>query len=353
MNIDSLKPDKTIQKILISSPCCFIGEFETSDILLTHVFPNTRDIKYKKMKNKTGTVCIFSFRVDFDEKNLELLNYTAVGSMICAYLSVLYGKRFDNCGLVEGSGIFYIPDLSSYNQLFNNSLPFNSNIPRKNLEIPLNLGEFSRLIPLLNGSLSNKIKFIRTLQSASKFYLQALQIYENDVEVAYLHLITAIEILSNFYEYNKDELFDNDLKKTLEIIQKDSGEKIVKFIKNRLFQVKKQFTKTICDLINDNFFIGTDSKRSDFILTTDNFNKRIAAAYDLRSQYVHSGISFGKQVSWLLEAEIVAGTPNVENKEYQKILSQAPTFIGLERITRYCLLRFIHLNGVKLSPLLD
>lgn len=353
--MSSLKPDETIQKLLISSPCRFVGEFTTEHILLTHAFPNLHGNSSRRYIDEVRTAYIFSFRTPLVRKEVGVVlpDYNPVGSMICSYLSVLYGKRFDSHGLIEGIGIFHTPDLSNYNQLCNHSLPFNSHVPRKNIEIPLNLDEIAKLMPLINGSLSSDMKFIRTIQSASKFYLQALQNFENDAEIAYLHLITTIEIISAFYEYDKSELLDAELRKNLEIIQSASGEKVANFVKNRLYQVKRQFVKTVSNLINDNFFIGSDYNESWQALPKDDFDKRISAAYDLRSKYVHTGVSFGKWVSSRFNTEIMLGKPIVKDRDYEKILCLSPTFVGLERVVRYCLLRFIHLNGVRISPLLD
>ncbi|QKV57486.1 MAG: hypothetical protein HT580_09795 [Dechloromonas sp.] len=50
------------------------------------------------------------------------------------------------------------------------------------------------------------------LQTAGRFYLRALQNFEERPDVAYLNLITAGEVLSNYFNYDKDELLDEQAK---------------------------------------------------------------------------------------------------------------------------------------------
>jgi hypothetical protein len=38
--------------------------------------------------------------------------------------------------------------------------------------------------------------------------------------------------------------------------------------------------------------------------------------------------------------EVQPGTPHVEDAKLAKLLQLAPTYIGLERVIRYCLIRF-------------
>ena len=77
--------------------------------------------------------------------------------------------------------------------------------------------------------------------------------------------------------------------------------------------------------------------------------KSMASAYDLRSRYVHTGVPFGSWISLAMSGdnnEIQVGAPIVkEDKELGKLIGHAPTFVGLERVTRYVLLRFAEKHG--------
>jgi hypothetical protein len=241
-----------------------------------------------------------------------------------------------------------------YSSFCNPRLPFNNHQPRTDLGIKLGLGEAARIEKLLENNIETKAaKFFR---SAGKFYLQALQTFENNPETAYLNLITCGEILSNYYEYNKEDLLDEETINFLSVIESgiDNGHKISNQIKSRLLQIKKKFLKTILSLLTDLFFENTESLQPFTSLKKEDIKDRIAAAYDLRSRYVHTGIDFGGWVSASsTNAEIQTGTPVVDDKEFKTILAKAPTFIGLERIMRFCLLSFLQKQGIPIDSRLN
>jgi len=350
-----LRPDDYIQKALISTTSRFVGEYESDALLLAHAWPDfySRSVSARLNEGPTSrSAFIFAFETaPFEKKKIgaQLPDYSHMGNLICSYLSVLYGKRFDSHGLLEGSGFFHVPELSQFNHLCNHMLPQNSHAPRVDFNIPLNLVEFSRIESLL---LSNAFDahFKRTFQGACKFYIQALQNAETEPEVAYLHLITAGEILSNFHNYDKDSLLDDQTREILALIQANipNGLRISNFIANRLLQVKKRFVKTITNLIDDGFFTRSEAKEPFGRFKADSFKNSIGAAYDLRSRYVHTGVPFGNWISLSLggiNSEVPFGKPVVEDDEFEKILAIAPTYVGLERVIRYCLLTFAKQNG--------
>jgi len=231
-------------------------------------------------------------------------------------------------------------------------LPQNSHYPRRDITIPLNLVEIAKIEPLLRPGPDER--FMTFLQTAGRFYLQALQNFEERPDVAYLNLITAGEVLSNYYSYDKDELLDEQAKKILHKIAtaSDNGPELAKQIKGRLFQVKRRFLRTLENLLTDPFFAESEAKQDFLRLKKEDIQDRLSAAYDLRSQHVHSGLPFGKWISRMLvgdACEVQVGTPVVGDKSFEKVLARAPTYFGLERVIRYCLLRFIHTHGVLID----
>ena len=353
----TLRPSKTIHKALISTTSRFTGEFEMDGVLLTHAWPNFDDRSASVRRSEgpaSRSAFVFAFQTeDISVKSGPIPNYSPMGDLICAYLAVLFGKRFDHHGLVEERGFFHIPDLVEFSHLCQHNLPHNSHCLRTDFTVPLNLTEVQRIKPLLGGE-SVDHKFLRTFQTCSKFYLQALQSAERDPEVAYLHLITSIEILSNFYEYDKGELLDEDSKVALQTIEREcpDGAKLARFISGKLFQVKKRFLKTLSVLIDETFFTRSEASEPLFGFKRDTFIKCMASAYDLRSRYVHTGIPFGGWVSLVVGGghnEIQVGTPVVkEDKKLGKLIGHAPTLIGLERVTRYALLKCAEAHGAYL-----
>lgn len=353
MTESPLRPDASVQKILISTPSRLVGELDGGDYLLTHAWPDlsARDTRARMDEGPSSrSAYLFVFRTEVPDKKPGgiLPDYSSVGPVICSYLAVIFGKRFDSHGLTEGIGFYHIPEQRHYFNISDHRLPFNSHAPRGDLNIELNLAEAHVLHPLFSMDHSDNIRFIRAFQSASKFYLQALQNFESDAEVAYLHLITAIEVLSSFYEFDEGELINSDLIDYLRRIasELDEGEKIANAVRSRIYSVRRRFLKTTMRLLNKNFYEGSEAEREFERLKMDDIDTRILAAYDLRSRYVHTGAPFGPWIQRGRIEEVQLGKPVVNDNDYGKILHRAPTFIGLERIVRYCLLRFLHTNGV-------
>ena len=351
----TLRPDETIQKVLLSTPSRFVGEYEAEGVLLTHAWPGFHD-RSASIRWQEGPASrrayIFAFRTEVAEKGSgkPLPDYSPTGEIVAAYLSVLFGKRFDSHGLMEGAGFYHIPEFSQFGVLVNPSLPQNSHNPRKDFEIPLNLSETARLAPLLSSD-SLPMDFVHTFQVSAKFYLQALQNFEKEPEIAYLHFISAGEILSNFHDFDKLDLLDDTTKEYLADIREglNKGGKVARHIEGRLLLIKRRFVQTIVGLVDSSFFerseAGDDGVGS---FKAENFQRSMAAAYDLRSKYVHTGAPFGSWVSLQLggrNTEVQVGKPVINDKGLSKVLEHAPTLVGLERVIRFCLLQFAVRNG--------
>ena len=166
----TLRPDETIQKALISSPVRFTGEVETEDFILSEAWPDSR-----KSSHYNRYAYTFVFRTPAIEKEVGAIlpNYSFVCAILCSYLSVLYGKRFDSHGLYENAGFFHLPNYSNIDPLLSPALPFHSQKPRQCPEIPLSLNESVCMFSLFSDSYVDS-KFTRTFVAASKFYQQAL-----------------------------------------------------------------------------------------------------------------------------------------------------------------------------------
>lgn len=339
----SLKPNKNVQKILISTTSRLIDEYKTETLLITHAFDRTDKRRTEGPMSRHAFIIAFETEPDTETVPRIIPDYTSVGDRICALLSVLYGKRFDNHGMLENMGIFLLPDLSQFTQLCDKKLPQNTYRPRIDFEIPLELNQVAQISDLIMREGDDK-KLLSIIESASKFYLQALQNVEVDPEVAYLHLITAGEIIANYPDYAIEDLLDERKKQILDQIRKHvpEGDKVAKEILKMVYQVKKRFVQTICSLVDDAFFDRTEAFEKEWGFKTGSFKRNISAAYDLRSNYVHTGISFGSWVHNNYETnEVQIGNPILDDKELAKTIGRAPTYIGLERVIRYCLMNLI------------
>ncbi len=358
----TLRPEEGITKLLLSTPSRFTGEYGCDGLLFTHAWPSgPRQAQGNLGLTENPMSCnYFVLALETPPhdrtKTIVVPNYTPTGDVIAIYLSILFGKRFDNHGRIESNGEFYLPHIDHGMAPCNASLPFNSHKPRCDLELPLNLSEMGRITRLLSDKQLD-VKFLQILRSAGRFYLHALQEAEADPEVAFLDLITCGEILSNFWPYEQDDLLEATLKNDLARVSSEieGGEAIASRIRRHLYYVKRKFTAAVLRLLSSTFFEHTEATQQFCALKAEDIGTRIKAAYDLRSRYVHTGLDFGNWVfrdSAYLE-EIRTGEPVVDDKDLRKLLVRSPMLCGLERIMRFCLLRFIHLNGCGIDPSLD
>jgi hypothetical protein len=353
----TLNPEEDITKILLSTPSYLVGKYEEDNFLLSIAFDrNSRyDSPDQEYSHDREYFILVVKTPPNDRSHVAIPDYTAAGDLLCIFLSILYGKRFDNHGLVESIGKFWLPNYPAFGN-YHLILPFNSRKPRPDLEIPLSLHEIRRIAPMLHeGSLDPHFEDV--LMSAGRFYLHALQHAETQPEIAFLDLITCGEILSYFFPYDQDDLLDDKMKRDLIRIEEeiDGGGAIVRSIRDRLFSVKRRFVKTILYLLNPYFFQQSEAKENYDRLNQVDISIRIKAAYDLRSRYVHTGVDFGLWIKPLRDfnSEIQMGEPVIGDSELKKILVRSPTLIGMERIMRFCLLRFMHLNGVFIDLKLE
>lgn len=352
-----LKPDRDVQKILISSPCAFAGEFETENLLLAPAWPSIRDrvalgLRVSGAPGREGLM--LAFRTDpADQGGIVIPNYDHVGDMVCSYMSLLYGKRFESHGAVESSGFYNLPNLRNWDADQDAVLPQNKTSPRPDFAIPLVLNEVRRLMPLLFGEMAHSDE-VRAFRGAAKFYQQALRAAEADLEVAYLHLITAGEILAEAVPVEPDRLLDAQMRELLERIAEGlpDGARVARLIRSKVRSIRRRFVHTLCSLTDEGFFKRTEANEPFARLTSAGYPKALAAAYDLRSQYVHTGQSFGHWIAarGMCTYEVQVGRPVVGSKQLGRVLADAPTYIGLERIIRYALLRFGERFGLDLAP---
>jgi hypothetical protein len=268
---------------------------------------------------------------------------------VCSLLSLLYGKRFDSHGYVESHGVFWVPNLAQFTQVCIPALPQNDHKERSDIGVPLDLREVARIRPLLMGASpdsSTAARAVTALKAAAKFYLQALQNTESAPEVAYLHLITAGEILANVHHPQSEDLLDECVTEILDDVRCfiPDGDKKARVLASQMRHIKRRFRLTVEDLIDDRFFQARDQRPQWARLNPKDLSSRVAAAYNLRSLYVHSGISFGHWISprtWPhLTEKPPPGKPKIKDNKLAKELATVPTYIGLERVIRYCLLRF-------------
>lgn len=339
----------------MSTTSHMIGEYDTDDVLLTHAWPDFENT-FSHLRFHEGHTSRNAYVLAFKTAPIEIRSGTVMpqhgptGRAICSILSVLFGKRFDSHGPLESNGSFGVPTLDHFDSFCIPSLPQNSRNPRSNYPVALDMRHVACFGPLfLANQLDGKIK--RQYYTACSFYARALQSIENDSDAAYLYLITCGEVIANIVNKDAVALLDDDTKNALAKIESDleGGKRIANMFKSKLKQVKKRFVRTIVEMLDDDFFANPEADERGFGLNAADIESNIGAAYDVRSKYVHTGEAFG---GWIAPRgnganwEVQMGLPVVDDKDYAKVLAKTPTYIGLERVIRYCLLKVAHQQGL-------
>ena len=352
----SLGPSDEIQRILISTPARFVGQFERPWIAIQHAWPpfqaGRRDWICHPDSPLGRTALVLAFRTPPTSKapGVVVPNYEGMGNHVAGLLSVLFGKRFDVHGPLQMSGNYGVPDLTRFTAPIDPTTPWTRGEPRVDHPLPLNLGQISRVEALLVPD-NDEARTI--FNGAAAFYRRALQAIEDDPEVAYLHLVTAGEILSRTIPFDDERHLDENARDILRVVEAlEGGPRMANVLRARIRGIKKRFVDTLVGQIDDAFFDNREAKREFEALSREEFERRVAAAYDLRSQHVHSGFEFG---AWIAAdgvcAEIQAGKPVLPDKELARIMHKAPRFCGLERIVRYAILGYGREIGVQLTCL--
>lgn len=351
----SLKPDDTIERILISSTCRFSGEYSSDEVLITDALPGLRNPeRFNRLKEGpfSRSAYVLSFVVQKLERaaGVVIPDYEWVGEWMCSLLSLLYGKRFDCHGPLVSHGDFRLPRLQQFDLPCLPSLPQNEHRPRNDIAIPLDLREVSRIQPMMPARVRDQER-ADVLNAAAKFYHQALQNAESDAAAAYLHLISAGEILANACRPQNEDLIEDDARAILDQVRRlvPDGERAARLLAHHIRQIKRRFRSTIEDLMDERFYVVTEhSPPSIHRLNAAELTKRVSAAYDMRSRYVHRGFDFGPWVAprGFPPQEVQSGRPVVDDNELSDLLQAAPTYVGLERVIRFCLIRFAETHGL-------
>jgi hypothetical protein len=354
------RPAENIARFLMSTPSRLVGELECPGLLLTHAFPGVLQSTQWQTQISEGPYSrshyVISTSLDESKNQSELFTRPLKfePDMITDLASLWFGKRFDLHGPIEKMGLFWMPYGTESMPTRMYFLGAYNHKPRKDLQVPLKLDQLS--VPVKLFSTKKPRSILGAFWKAASFYARSLRAYEDEPEVAFLDLISALEIIASELDFSDDVLYDPQTLKDLKTIEANvpGGAKVAQRIKSRLFQIRRQVVESAVELTNDTFFKGSESREANFALTKERLRSAVRAAYDVRSLYVHTGARFSIWVDphGAMLNEMVLGKPVLQSaeKELADPLSKMPTFLGLERLVRFMILRFAH---SKIVPLHD
>lgn len=352
--------DRNIGRYLFSTPSRLVGESISEGITIRHSFPSIGSpvpLTFQFTENpysRSHFILTTSLAAVGKEAKQIVPKYQP--DMAIDLMSLWFGKQFYLHGWIEHSGISFMPYETALIPVRMHHLGAYNHKPRKDLMIELNLDLLP--IPFQLMLIKETNSNLGAFWKAASFYSRALRSYQNDPEVAFLHLISGLEIIASQMNFSEDQIYDDELKSDFELIIKSvpEGADVVKRLKGRLYQLRRKVVLAAEALTNDTFFAGSESDNQSFALTKDNLTTAVQAAYDVRSLYVHGGARF---LVWFdplaRNNEIQIGKPVLpeSEKELATLLSKIPTFLGLERLLRFITLRYAHLNLLRLQDSLN
>ena len=343
-----LIPEKTVARFLISTPCRLLGEFSTDELSIDHAFPRDRPQLMAQTQSGPFSRSYYIVSVTHEEHDeMAFSDYRINAELIADLASVWFGKRFDVHGTLQEHGHFFIPALWAAQPVaYPDGGPFSHN-PRQDLKIPLKWDTFRQPFEVFE-KYSHGNSVIGAFWRATRFYARALRSFDNGPEVAFFHLIAAIEMLATEMDFADDQIFDPELLEIFKRIREElhDGEAVEKVVRTRLYQLRRRVALCAVELTNDNFFEGSEAKQPIARLSKEDLFARIKAAYDLRSRYAHTGADIGGWLNILAaqNEEIHLGRPVMKDKKLAQLILKAPTLAGLERLVRFMTLRFAYLK---------
>lgn len=157
-----------------------------------------------------------------------------------------------------------------------------------------NLGEMPQWLKLVEGlNPDHHQKFIL----AVRLYHQALILIEEQPDMAYLNLVSAIETLCQESSIGEVTLadFDPQLSELVGSIEnEDLRSRIEQAILGRERFIRRRFVSFICDHIEEDFWTGERPKYG--IITPEQLPDLLKRIYDQRSRTLHTGEAFPPSV---------------------------------------------------------
>jgi len=363
---------------MISSPCYFVSEYDSDTLYITSAQPLSRQEKtWDNISSNPHSINYFivSYIPPENQPSSKINNSDNIlARRISTLIAVFFGKKIDEHGFIQLAGNFWAPDMAeNISNRYFFIAPF-SHRPRKDLgdimvrvinnkpkvdDFP-NWDRLSILKPLIDNVMPES-HFNDFFFTAGNYYLHSLQSLSKDPQIAYLDLIMCGEILSNYPQlsFSENQLYDKEILNIFEEIAiLAEGAKKVRLLKDKMLSIRRRYAMTIMSLLNTYYFQNESNDLPQFmgfvnkyrgVISPQQAEKHIKCSYDLRSKFIHTGFPFGQYVTPFTNSisEIHIGNPIIEGADNDtlKLVKYAAKYVGLERMMRFCLLRFIQKYG--------
>jgi hypothetical protein len=208
-----------------------------------------------------------------------------------------------------------------------------------------NLESYFNLLEKLNKKYNQKYIL------SAKLYHQALLIIENEPDLAYLSLISSIEVLSNDYKIdtNFSDIENPKLKKAVEKIEDEDVRKEVETaILERENLITKKFIEFIYDYTEESFWKYENRPKLGKV-EKDNSKEYLKRIYRQRSETLHSGKLFPPNIfdPPSLGAEIDFSISTTVGERKWPSEKYIPNIHFFERLVQHVLINFLKKNQIN------
>lgn len=211
-----------------------------------------------------------------------------------------------------------------------------------------NLVELSEWLNLIEGLDST---YHQRFILAAKLYHQALLLIEQQPDIAYLNLVSAIEVLSGKTEIKKPLLSDLDAELG-ELVQSVENEKLRSQIEQAILKRqpfhRRRFVAFILDHIEEDFWLE-EKRPEQGRIDRDDLGNLLRRIYDQRSATLHDGKPFPATVFHppMMGAEIDFGDSIIVGEKAWESKDFVPYPQFFERLVNHVLKSFVKRNQVR------
>jgi len=326
---NDLKPEESVFRFLFASPAYFVGECHGKGYYLSVAFQAQR---WQLGTQYAGdSTFILSIRTpQHDKKSIVFDTYGLVGEEVSALLGAFYGKLVVNLGHTQCGFVFMVPTACRTSIVDKVRMPFNSDI-RKPRGPALNLAVSQPVIERYIAYQTNEQTI--TILRAAEFYRSALENVHNRPEISLALFCSTLEALLPLRTYTNYEIYDEAIAEAFVAIATycPKGDRLVRGLKSRLFQIKRKIAVLVAQYIPDDFFVEREAIDTPAVVRDrSELVARVRQIYDIRSKVLHMGDRSG--IGYLAHewqrSEIGLGTPSPDTMGLAKALS----LTGLERV---------------------
>jgi hypothetical protein len=229
-----------------------------------------------------------------------------------------------------------------------------------NMPLPVGI-DISKLKQLLEAFSSLDESEAENFISAARLYKMALTFIEEEPEIAYLHLIFAIETIANFLykDFVPDEVKQVEVKRNVKELAKhyDLTESQAKELAleacKGISWTKDKFIRFLVEYTDDSIFTEEDSLFHfpiSLAPNEQNFEKTLAEIYKMRSKAGHEGCPFPPQVGVGTKPTVSIHAVTQFHRDFKKTGRGfvVPPAVWFERVVNLALITYAeHLTKVE------